>query len=549
MEMEAHSLTSSLKCSVCLELYTDPRVLPCLHTFCLKCIKGLRKEDSSLTCPQCRAKHQAPSDADNYPVNTSILPDLEEAMAKSGDQSKKTCGFCTTGDIAVGFCGDCGEYLCQFCRDVVHKKGKMFLSHEISDINGGNFISKQSSATHCIRHQKYELEIYCRDCSHLVCCKCMLEPSHKGHKYKLIEESNQEIKRKIKLLSKIACSKESQLEACVALVNKIEGMALSQQNDIRLKIKAIFDNLMALLEDVFREDNKAIWAARNDFEMALSQIKSSHSLSTHAMYQIGKSSQSLLLVNQVLQCLLKVKDINIIDAMSHVWSIRSTMTSFQRKLSKLVDLKHLSYFLLNMKGEEEDEEEEWEDEEEEWEDEEEEEEDEEETGEEEEEEEEDEEEEEEDEEETGEEEEEEKEEDEENGDGIVMTKDEKTKATGSKGEYERMEEEEEEVSDSSFLLIAKPYHLSITALGCKVKAIAVIEQPFAELTQWTVKCVSHDKASYKVATAKSVARNKVEVQFSPCDIGDYAFYLFPVGTHCPILFFVDSFDHYESIDY
>ena len=329
-------------------------------------------------------------------------------------------------------------------------------------------------------------------------------------------------------------------------------MALSQQNYIRLKIKAIFDNLMALLEDVFREDNKAIWAARNDFEMALSQIKSSHSLSTHAMDQIGKSSQSLLLVNQVLQCLLKVKDINIIDAMSHVWSIRSTMTSFQRKLSKLVDLKHLSYFLLNMKGEEEDEEEEWEDEKEEEDEEEEEEEDEEETGkeeEEEEEEDEDEEEEEEDKEEMGEEEEEEKEEDEENGDGIVMTKDEKTKATGSKGEYERMEEEEEEVSDSSFLLIAKPYHLSITALGCKVKAIAVIEQPFAELTQWTVKCVSHDKASYKVATAKSVARNKVEIQFSPCDIGDYAFYLFPVGTHCPILFFVDSFDHYESIDY
>lgn len=103
----------------------------------------------------------------------------------------------------------------------------------------------------------------------------MLELSHKGHKYKLIEESNQEFKRKIKLLSKTACSKESRLEACVALVNKIEGMALSQQNDIRLKIKAIFDNLMALLEDVFREDNKAIWAARNDFEMALSQIKSS----------------------------------------------------------------------------------------------------------------------------------------------------------------------------------------------------------------------------------------------------------------------------------
>ena len=34
-EVKEHSLT----CSVCLELFSEPKVLPCCHTFCLKCLE------------------------------------------------------------------------------------------------------------------------------------------------------------------------------------------------------------------------------------------------------------------------------------------------------------------------------------------------------------------------------------------------------------------------------------------------------------------------------------------------------------------------------
>ena len=50
----------NMSCAVCLEALKDPKVLPCCHSFCKCCLKGiidksLQKE--KLACPQCRALH------------------------------------------------------------------------------------------------------------------------------------------------------------------------------------------------------------------------------------------------------------------------------------------------------------------------------------------------------------------------------------------------------------------------------------------------------------------------------------------------------------
>ena len=45
MEDEAvvvlQKLEDQLTCSICLEEYSHPKALPCLHSFCLKCIDSL----------------------------------------------------------------------------------------------------------------------------------------------------------------------------------------------------------------------------------------------------------------------------------------------------------------------------------------------------------------------------------------------------------------------------------------------------------------------------------------------------------------------------
>ena len=51
-------LDEKLKCAICLDTYTDPKLLQCFHIYCRKCLEKLvirgQQGELSLTCPTCR---------------------------------------------------------------------------------------------------------------------------------------------------------------------------------------------------------------------------------------------------------------------------------------------------------------------------------------------------------------------------------------------------------------------------------------------------------------------------------------------------------------
>ena len=70
-------LDETTTCPVCYEAFNTmeniPRIMPCSHTACEKCMKELLREDHGLVCPECRKKHATTNGVVAFPQNKYIF--------------------------------------------------------------------------------------------------------------------------------------------------------------------------------------------------------------------------------------------------------------------------------------------------------------------------------------------------------------------------------------------------------------------------------------------------------------------------------------------
>ena len=74
------STINNLKtCAVCVQTFSDPRMIPCGHTFCNHCIETLKNKEneSKLTCLRCQKEHTCINKTD-FPVNMLVCELIEE---------------------------------------------------------------------------------------------------------------------------------------------------------------------------------------------------------------------------------------------------------------------------------------------------------------------------------------------------------------------------------------------------------------------------------------------------------------------------------------
>ena len=65
-------LQEEITCSICMELYEDPRVLHCSHTLCFKCIEGVIRARGNFECPfRCNVQ-VSQQDIEQLPLNRVI---------------------------------------------------------------------------------------------------------------------------------------------------------------------------------------------------------------------------------------------------------------------------------------------------------------------------------------------------------------------------------------------------------------------------------------------------------------------------------------------
>ena len=88
--MDGQRLEDLLECAICLERLDErSRVLPCQHTFCIKCLGIMVQTKGHLQCPECRTDFQS-LNISNLPRNVllvRILEGLKQTDKKKSDDS------------------------------------------------------------------------------------------------------------------------------------------------------------------------------------------------------------------------------------------------------------------------------------------------------------------------------------------------------------------------------------------------------------------------------------------------------------------------------
>ncbi|XP_066270894.1 E3 ubiquitin-protein ligase TRIM45-like [Branchiostoma lanceolatum] len=185
-----------LECAICLESFKDPKILPCLHTFCKGCLgKFLAKEGDvkgKFPCPTCRTETVLSEGGvaglkDNFFVLS--LRDTVEAQKSlvSKEDDNFHCDVCEEEE-ASGGCEICEEFLCDECSRA-HRRAKRTREHEVIGVAElkEKRLAKMSSIKSkslpiCPNHDDEKLKFFCESCLRPICRGCTVL-QHRDHKY------------------------------------------------------------------------------------------------------------------------------------------------------------------------------------------------------------------------------------------------------------------------------------------------------------------------------------------------------------------------------
>ena len=251
-----HNLREEVSCSVCSDIFTDPKHLPCLHSFCLHCLNQWHRTShgrDTIRCPKCQAVSRIPESGDLKDLPTSFyLNGLIDVLAiKECKSSQVRCGNCDKKSSETSYCFQCCIFYCQECvtGHNIMRSNKDHRVLALKDFQDKDYEDVLKRPVLCAkqRHEKEELKYFCKNCETAVCQSC-INLDHNGHSFKHIEEEAERQKIEMKLMIE---THRRILQAKVTAVSRLDedyAKLIQQGEDLKQNVQRIVDNLMTTIE-------------------------------------------------------------------------------------------------------------------------------------------------------------------------------------------------------------------------------------------------------------------------------------------------------------
>ena len=258
-EVSLEELEKEVTCAFCQEHYTEPKVLPCLHYYCKKCIIKLTLKtgtEKPFSCPECR-KEITLSEGGVDELRTAFFIShfkskffsLEIAQGKV----EVTCEACSSNSTAVAFCRQCVVFICSTCVEAHQKLDMLFDNHQVismvdlkEDKAKADITMKEPSAIKCKIHKK-SFKVYCFDCDLQICRDCTMK-DHRDHNIEFTSAAAPEMREG--LMKELQPLREliEYLTLAVEKVQSIKQEVQVQGDSVASTVKAAFTELLQIVE-------------------------------------------------------------------------------------------------------------------------------------------------------------------------------------------------------------------------------------------------------------------------------------------------------------
>ena len=314
-------LEQQLACPVCLDRFTQPKTLPCLHSFCNDCLDRfpveIQQGKNFIVCPVCRQTTQQPDNGVSGFQSAFLVNHLLELhqLLEKVSGSKHSCENCSKEEDVTGFCKQCSMLLCQTCVDT-HNKWVKFTSHQILGMEDVAATAsklvplKERPTIECSSHGK-PLEVYCDTCDKLICYLCTTAKAHRNHEYEPLNDAFPRHRQQI--LDSLDQVKEK-LTAITAAINTLkthEGGFLEQVGTVKKDIKATVQQLIQLLKESEQQLMKEldqvteayvekISACKKETDISIAQLESCEKFAEEEL-RIGSQQEILVMKKQTVE--------------------------------------------------------------------------------------------------------------------------------------------------------------------------------------------------------------------------------------------------------
>ena len=238
-------LEDHLSCSICLDTYTNPKLLKCFHVFCQQCLVhiplGDQQGQRSLTCPTCRQE---------TPIPVRGVAGLQSAfhinhLLEIKDAVKS---LQTLPEGAIGY--------------------------------------PQSKVKHCLEHTEEQMKLYCKSCEEAICLKCAIKGSeHFSHDYEelslVFERYKGEILPLLESMRERVTKNKNMQEKLDMCNREISSQRGAVENDIRATFRQLHEvlhvrenELISQLQQITQGKLKDLAVQSKQVEITLAQLAS-----------------------------------------------------------------------------------------------------------------------------------------------------------------------------------------------------------------------------------------------------------------------------------